>query len=138
MTTVPVEAHILRDVDLILGLDNYEAHVNRVALVPSNSTVTWQGLTPAASFTGSTSSTWVAELSGVQDWETADALAEYLFDHEGEEVPISFRPRKGTGSTFTGTVTCVPTSVGGDVSTFPVFAVTLPMSGKPTKVPAAP
>lgn len=136
MTTITVEPHILRDVDLKIGTDNYEAHVNRVELAPSTGTVTWQGLTPSASFTGSTASTWVANLSGVQDWETADALAEYLFDHEGEEVPISFRPRRGSGATFTGTVTCVPTSVGGDVSTFPVFAVTLPMSGKPTKVPA--
>ena len=137
MTAIAVEAHILRDVDLLLGTDNYEAHVNRVAFVPSTSSTTWQGLTPAASFTGNTASTWVVELSGVQDWETADALAEYLFDNDGEEVPISFRPRKGSGATFTGTVTCVPTTVGGDVSTFPVFSVTLAMSGKPVKVPAA-
>lgn len=135
MTSIASAPHILRDVDLTIGTDQYQAHVSSVALTPSNSQVTWQGLTPAATFSGTTSSTWTCVLAGVQDWATADSLAEYLFENDGEEVPISFTPRSGTGSTFEGFVTCAPPNIGGDINTVPVFSVTLGMRGKPTKAP---
>lgn len=131
MTIIPSAPHILRDVDLKIGTDNYEAHVNRVAFVPTTSTVTWQGLAPSASFSGQTAATWTCELSGVQDWTTADSLSEYLFDHEGEEVTVEFTPRKGSGKTWTAIMTCAPVTVGGDVNTVPVFAGTFGLSGRP-------
>lgn len=143
MTTVPVQPFILRDVDFTVALegdvtpDNYEFHVSRVALTPSTSVVTWQGLSPDASFSAQTSSTWVAELTGAQDWETANSLSGFLFDHEGERASITFQPRKGSSDTFTVDVTLAPASVGGDVNTVPVFSVSLGCDGKPVRTPAA-
>jgi len=137
VTIHTVDPFILRDVDLIFDVDDdFRAHVNRVQFTPSNSTVTWQGLTPSASFSGQTSSTWVCELAGAQDWTSANSLSEYLFEHEGEEVPVTFKPRAG-GTSWTAVLTLAPTAIGGDVNAVPVFAVTLGCKSKPTRVPAA-
>lgn len=145
MTTTahPVDPFILRHVDLIFGDpttgDEFRAHVSRVAFTPSNSTVVWQGLSqtdPSASFTGQSGSTWVANLAGAQDWTSATSLSDYLFEHEGEEVPVRFTPRNG-GTSWDTVLTLAPTAIGGDINSVPVFDVSLGCKSKPVKVAGA-
>lgn len=135
MSQIVSAPFVLRDCTVKLGAtDTYEAHLNRVRFVPSSQTVTWQGLSPAASFTGSGRATWTCELAGVQDWETANSLAQYLTDNDGEQIPVEFLPQIGSGlAKFTGTIIAAPVEVGGEVNAIPQFTVTLGMTGAPAR-----
>lgn len=138
MTLVAVDPLVLKDVDLTIGEgtpDQFQKHVSGVVMTPSYSPITWNGLHPDASFTDPGSGSWACTLRYVQDWETANSLSAYLFNHEGETVPMTFRPRSGTGPTFEADVTIIPGAIGGDVNAYSTAEVTLGMNGRPVLVP---
>ena len=137
MATIAVKPFVLKDVVLTVDEDNYEAHCSQVQFDPSSSTQTWQGLTPEATFTDVSIATWQATLAYAQDWETADSLSIYLYEHEGEEIDVVFKPRSGSGPTFTATLIITPGAIGGTVNQFATATVTLGCQGKPVLVPAA-
>ena len=137
MTVIAVQPFILRDVDLLIGADNYEAHVSSVRFEPSSSTVTWKGLTPAAKFSAQTSAEWTCVLTLAQDWETANSLASYLLANEGESVDVTFRPVSG-GPGFDATLILSAPAIGGDVDTIPTSQVTCGVDGVPVPVAAIP
>lgn len=127
---------VMKDVILGLGADSYEKHVSAVTFTPSASTVTWQGLSPDASFTDVTNATWTVAIEVVQDWEQVDSLCRYLFENEGEHVEATFKPRSGSGPSFTGTVIITPGAIGGAVNAVATQSVTLGLEGRPVLVPA--
>lgn len=133
MVAVAVKPFVLRDVALMIGVDNYEAHVSQCEFVPTTPQLTWTGLannTVSASGTA----TWVLTLSGAQDWETANSLSQYLHANEGIEVPVSLTPADGSG-TFDTTLTIAPANIGGSAAAFSVFTVTMGCT-KPEFTPA--
>lgn len=148
VTTPAVAPLTLKDVDLIFGelVDgvadytdgvNYKKHVDQVEFVPSSQTQSWTGL-GGNTFTDVSTATWVCTLRYAQDWDTEGSLSEYLFDHEGEHVPVKFKPRTGSGSTFEAVVVITPGSVGGQVNTIATpTSATLGCESKPTRTPAA-
>ena len=136
MPTIAVQPIVLRDVLLTIGTDSYQKHVSGVTFTPSASTVTWQGLTPDASFTAPVTATWAVTLDHAQDWETEDSLSLYLFENEGEEVPMLFEPVAG-GAGFSADVIITPGSIGGAVNSVATGSVTLGVNGRPTVIPAA-
>lgn len=134
MTVIAVAPFTLKDIDLKIAADNYEAHVSQVEFTPTTAQVTWKGLTPTAVYTDQTSPTWTCTLSGAQDWDTANSLAQYLLANAGQQKIVIFKPKKGTAGTmrtFTATCTMVPTTIGGTIDTVPVFTVTLGVVGAP-------
>lgn len=137
MAQIAVAPFVLKDVRLKIATDNYEKHVSSVILTPSTTTdkLTWQGLTPTATFTdsGVPQTTWEAQLDYAQDWETTNSLSQYLLDNAGQTKTIVFQPKAGTGKkTFTVTATIVPGPIGGAVNTVQTSQVTLPITGAPT------
>lgn len=135
MVAVAVKPFVLRDVDLVFGTDNYEAHVSQCEYVPTTPQLTWTGL--ANNTVGASgASTWVLTLSGAQDWETANSLSQYLHDHEGESIEVTLTPKSGAG-TFTSTVVVAPANIGGTAGAFSVFTVSMG-STKPDFTPVAP
>lgn len=135
MVAIAVKPFVLRDVNLVFGTDNYEAHVSQCEYVPTTPQLTWTGLannTVSASGTA----TWVLTLAGAQDWETANSLSQYLHEHEGETITVTLTPADGSG-TFTSEVTVSPANIGGTAAAFSVFTVSMG-STKPTFTPAAP
>lgn len=135
MASIAVAPIVLKDVALVVGTDNYEAHVSEVVFEPSTSIQTWQGLTPASAFTDATQATWTCKLTFAQDWVTANSLSKYLFDNEGTTKAVKFKPKKpatGTAPTWSATVVIVPGSIGGTVNAFAVATVTLGVQGKPS------
>lgn len=132
MTAVTVKPIVLKNVLFQVDVDDYAAHVSKVEFVPTPSTATWKGLSPAAVFNGSGLSTWVANVDLAQDWETPKSLARYLFAHEGESKVVKFQPQAGaTSPTFTVTLTIVPGSIGGAADAVAVSTVTMQCEGKP-------
>lgn len=135
MPTPAVAPFVLKDSIFKVALDNYEAHVSQVQFTPSASTSSWQGLTPTSSFTDVSSATWVCTLAYAQDWETANSLARYLFEHEGVSVDVEFEPIAG-GPSFTATLIITPGQIGGTVNQWATGTVSLGVSGRPELVAA--
>ena len=136
MTIIAAVPYVLKDTDLKIGADNYEAHVSGVVFTPSSGTVTWQGLTPAAAFSDATTATWVCTLNYAQDWETPNSLAQYLLANAGTAKVVVFKPSKAAGAghpIFTATLNIVAGPIGGDVNTVQVASVTCGVVGVPVK-----
>lgn len=136
MAAIAVSPFLLKDVLFSVATDSYEKHVSQVEFVPTSSTVTWKGLTPTSVFSFGTNATWVCNLTFAQDWDTTNSLARYLFDHEGDEIDVTFEPVAG-GSGFTATLIVAPGSIGGTVDAVAVSTVSLGVMGKPVYVPEA-
>lgn len=136
MSQIVVKPIVLRDVLLKIEADDYEKHVSGVTMTPTTGSVSWTGLAPDDTFTFPTATTWAVQLDYAQDWETANSLSRYLFDHEGETVTLLFEPVKG-GLGWQVEAVIVPGSIGGQVNTVATASVTLGALGKPTPIPAA-
>lgn len=135
MATIAVAPLVMKDVTLTIGTDDYKKHVDQVTFTPSAQTQTWTGL-GGNSHTDVGTATWSCVLNYVQDWETTDSLSQYLLENEGESVSVTFKPKSGSGPSFTATVTITPGAIGGSVNAYATTSVTLG-STKPVLVPAA-
>lgn len=127
MPPTPIDVKPLYLVDALLKIAtaNYEKHVSGVTFSPAVSSATWTGLTPSASFTRTGTPTWTCKLDYVQDWDTADSLSRFLFDHAGETVAVEFTPEGGaTGETIVANITIVPGDIGGAGGAYATGSVT--------------
>lgn len=127
----------LKDVTLEIGTgtpDDFSIGVSSVTFTPTASTVSWTGL-GLQTFTETTVATWAVALTYAQDWESTTSLSRYLFEHEGDVVPVTFIP-KADGPSFTADVSVTPGAIGGTVNSYAETTVTLG-STKPELVPAA-
>lgn len=135
MANIAVAPIVLKDVALVVGTDNYEAHVSEVLFEPDTSIQTWQGLTPTAVFTDATGATWTCKLTYAQDWVTANSLSKYLMDNAGTTKACKFKPKKpasGTAPTWSATLVIVPGAIGGAVNQFATASVVLGVQGVPS------
>ena len=137
MPAIAVAPFVLKDAQFTVALDNYEAHTSQVEFVPSVQTLTWQGLTPPSQYSDVGPATWTCQVTLAQDYDEALSLATFLFDHEGEKIPMTFEPQAG-GTGFTADVIITPGTIGGAVNTYAEATVTLGVQGKPVKTPATP
>lgn len=143
MALVPVQPYVFKDAVLEVDADDFASHASTIALVPSTSqeTLTWQGLTPDATFkeTSAPETAWALNITLAQDWRTAaDTLAEYLLEHAGETKTFRIQPKRGSGlRDFTVEAVVVPPQIGGDVKTVQTSTVSLPVNGDPTPGVAA-
>lgn len=135
MSIVPVTPLLLKDVEATIGTDDYRRHLSQVEFTPSSSTTSWTGL-GLNTHTDSSTATWALTLKYAQDWDDPDSLSRYLYDHEGETVAMTFRPRSGIGPSFTAQVVITPGAIGGSVNAYAETSVTLGCNGKPVLVPA--
>ncbi len=125
MAQIDVKPLVLKDMRFKVAADNYEKHVSKVQFVPSSSTKTWKGGTPAATFTDATTPTWVCQVDYVQDWETADSFSRYLFEHIGETVAAELTPTTGDDQpSFTANIVITPGAIGGQIDEFGTTSVT--------------
>lgn len=138
MTQVMPEPFVLKNATLKIGAtDTYEGSVSEVTFTPTVQTLTWQGMTPAASYSDTSSPSWVATLGYPQDWKTPNSLSRYLYDHQGETVPVEFTTNPGAG-VWTADLIITPGAVGGPVNAYAVATVQLGVSGQPQFTPPAP
>lgn len=135
MAVINVQPIILNDCTLVVGTDNYEAHVSQVQFDPSSSIVRWKGMTPTSVHSFPTTSEWACTLAYAQDWSTPNSLAQYLMANEGKTITAKFKPKKpasGTSPTVTATLVIAPGQIGGQVDQVATATVTLGVIGKPT------
>jgi hypothetical protein len=132
MATIAHSPFVLRDVDLLIGSDDYKLHTSQVEFTPATSPVTWTGL-GNNSFSATPTATWTVTMALAQDWTTENSLSRFLLENEGDEVEIEFAPQSG-GPSFTSTVTITPGGIGGTAGAVAVSSVTMSCS-KPVYVP---
>lgn len=136
MAQIAIKPIILNDVDLLLGADNYEAHVSKVQFDPTTPTVQWKGMTPAAIQNLVGTPTWMCNLDYAQDHETALALAQWLQANAGVPTVVKFKPKKpasGTAPLYTATIVPVPGPIGGALDSVAVGSVSCPVNGQPVR-----
>lgn len=118
----------------------YEKHVSSVNWEPTVQQQTWQGGTPDASLTDTSSPTWVANVTLVQDWDNPDSLCNFLLEHQGKSVAVTYKPDAAGEFSIQATITLVPPAIGGAVGVFNESTVqmgsTVPVPTFPA--PAAP
>lgn len=138
MAIVATTPFVLVDAVMTVGTDDYQSAISQVLFEPAVSTVTWQGITPTASFTAPTTPTWTCKLSYAQDWKTANSLAQYLLTNAGLSKVVVFKPQGATTGSpiFTATLIIVPGPIGGEVNTVQVGEVTCGVIGVPVKTAA--
>lgn len=136
MPTLEVQPLVLKDVELILDTagNDYRKHASGVTFNASSSQTTWTGL-GGNTHTDSQTPTWTVTIDYVQDWDSPDSLSRFLYEHEGEEIPVTFRPKSGVGPSFTSNVTIIPGSIGGQVNAYATTSATLGCD-RPVLVPA--
>lgn len=134
---------VMKDIDLVLGADEatgapFKCQVQEVTLEPNTNIVKEKALCPEGTYAESDTPEWelkVGYLVGEDSDAQKAALADWLFDNQGDKVTFWFRPRsKGRG--WKGTVTVVPGPVGGSQGQFMKGSVTLPLDGQPVQLPA--
>lgn len=113
------------------GTDEYSAHLNRAEFVPTQPTASYTDLDGKVTNFGGDSG-WVLEIGGCQDWETVNSLSQYLNEHEGEEIDVSF---PFAGATHEATVIAAAVNIGGTINTPAQFSKTLQVQGKPVSTP---
>ena len=131
MAAVAVKPIVLKDILFQVDADDYAAAVSQAQFDPASNTVTWQGGKPDATFTDTTPATWTLALTFAQDWESATSLSRYLFDHEGETIDVTLKPKASAAPSFTAKVIIVPGSIGGQIGAYSTATVTLGVQGKP-------
>lgn len=136
MAQIAVNPLFMKDVVFEVGTDSYEKHVSSVVITPATSPATWKGLNPEATFTNVGAATWTVDISFAQDWETANSLALYLFNNQGETKTVTFKPQSGSGPSVDIDVIIVAGSIGGSIDSFAETTVSLPGQGQPVLVPA--
>lgn len=129
---MPFAPYVARHVKFTLDGTEYAAEVSDAQLVPSASVQTWQGLTPPSQYSDVGPATWQCNLTFAQDYDEALSLATFLFEHEGEVIPMEFEPQVG-GASFTADVVVTPGLIGGAVNTYAEASVTLGVQGKPVR-----
>lgn len=135
MANITTTAFILLDVVLTLGADSYQSTVSQVEFTVSQNIIRWHGLGNNSQNVASVEE-WAAVLTFPQDWETTGSLSKFLLENSGETVAATFKPKSGSGPSFTSTLTLVSPNIGGTVNAIPVTTVTLGAT-KPVLVPPA-
>lgn len=137
MAILDLQPLVLKDVEAVIGDDDFRKALSKVELVPSSSSTSWTGLGGNTHTDGSTA-TWVCNMTYVQDWDSEKSLSKYLYENEGKTETFEFRPRSGVGPTFAVDVVITPGAIGGAVNAFSETSVALGCNGRPVLVPALP
>jgi hypothetical protein len=136
MAEITVQPIMMGNAKLTLGTDDYEAHVSSAMFTPGNNTpVVFKGLSQESVHTFAQKATWTLDLEYAQDHETANSLALYLLENEGETVTALFEPVDG-GAGYSADVIITPGAIGGAVDTVATGSVSLGVSGRPVRIPA--
>ena len=126
----------LNNIALTIAVDNYEASVSKVELVPTTPTVTWRGMTPTATYNVAGSPTWVLNLDFAQDHATANSLSLYTQANAGQIKTVTFKPLKpavGTAPMYSIDVLITPTTIGGAVDSIATASASFSCNGQPVR-----
>lgn len=111
-----------------IGTDEYTAHLSQCEVQPTQPTASFTDLDGVTTNMGGKSG-YVLALAGAQDYETVNGLSLYLFEHDGEDITVTFEfgDKEWTVNAIAAAVT-----IGGTTNTPALFSTTLQVKGTPT------
>lgn len=109
----------------------FGAQLTKCALTPDTSFEDDLPVLSGETQAGDADTTW--ELSGtmLQDYDL-DSLEDFCFENRLQELPFVFTPSRSGARSYSGVVTIVPITVGGDVKTRNTSDFTFRVIGEPT------
>lgn len=72
------------------------------------------------------------EVKLLDDFGQQESVSEWLWEHRGQQMPVSYIPKSALSRRIRGTITVEPINLGGDVDTVPEQTVTFDFVGMPT------
>lgn len=114
-----------------IGADEYTAHLSQCQHVPTQPTASFTDLDGVTTNFGGKSS-WALTLAGAQDYETLNGLAMFLYEHDGEDIEVTY---VFGGQTWTATIVAAAVDIGGVINTPALFSKSMPCKGKPVPTP---
>lgn len=132
-TIKPTQLSTQRNASFTIGnpADNHAAVCSSIRAEPTGSGVSFTGMTPDAVW--EENGDWQIVLTFADDYDGASSLWNYLYDHEGESLPIEFYPNIN-GQGFAATASVKAGGIGGGARAVATSTVTLRLGGKPTKI----
>jgi hypothetical protein len=109
---------------------NFECSTSQAEFVPTAAPLEAATLCGPVSAAGRTK--WAFTLGGLQDWEIADSLADFLCTNDTLKGTVEMSWPEATFK-WTADVTFVACSIGGTADALAVFSVSLPVDGAPVK-----
>jgi hypothetical protein len=82
-------------------------------------------------------SSWVLEVSYLQDWGKTDSMSKFLYDNDGVEMFFQFDPAGSTEDSIKGSCYLTSGAYGGAADENWVDDLVFPCPAKPTRVNAA-
>lgn len=131
MTTIPLtNPYTMNDAAMSFDADDYTAAIASAVITPNTPTSSTRTIGGNV-IRGVASSEWSVDVGLLQDSDST-GLLRYLFDNEGETVPVTFTPTNGADP-VSCTILIVPGAIGGTPGADPAqSSVSLPVVGRPT------
>lgn len=135
---MPFSPLLLTDCVVEIGGVDYATEISQALFNPNAAVQRFRGLKPTSNHKTYTTD-WSLDLTYAQDWDSTASLSRYLYDHEGETVTgVTFKPKSGSGPSFTVDIIVPPGAIGGTVETHATTTVTVGCLAKPVLVPPTP
>lgn len=125
-------AFVMRNASATFDTTEYKSQLTKAELVPSTETQQLKTLDPNTTHSDVDSASWTFDISGVQDWQVAQGLADFLHDNHGQVVEVVLQPKAGTGQRIaTFDVICMSPNFGGSQGEWALMELSLPVDGVP-------
>ena len=134
--------YVMKNIDLVIGDEalgpNFKCQVRSAKLTPEVDVQRTTTACPTGQYAEVGDPQWTFEigyLSGDDNGvvPVVEALAEFLLENAGEQLPVTFTPRSGEPDRWQFDVKIVPGAFGGEVGQFAEESVQLPVIGQPVK-----
>lgn len=129
----------MQESDLIFGTPDsgtdFAASASSIRCAASGTPTVFQGLKKQARYLGP--QPWTLDITLGEDYADAESFANWLWDHDGETLPVEFAPVSG-GTSFSGLVTIVSPGIGGAGGSVATSSISLEMPERPTRTIVAP
>lgn len=136
MAIIAFDPTLIEDGVVKLGTNDHSAAVVSAKYTPNVGKVRWRGVSKASQKTKYTED-WSLDIEAGLDWETASALATYLFAQIGNEIASEVKPRTGSGPSFTATVRVPPFEIAIAAEQIMTSGLSMSCTARPVLVPAA-
>jgi hypothetical protein len=130
MSIIDIDPLLIEDAVVTFGTNDHSAAVRSAVFNPNATVQRWRGMSKTSQVKKYTTD-WALDLEKAQDWETANSLSLYLRANEGLEVPVTVKPRSGSGPTFSATVLVPPIPIGGVAEQIATSTISLGCTSRP-------
>jgi len=127
MTIAPLQHKKIANIDFTIDGINYGRHTPEASWAPTVQTINYQGGTEDSKVQDLDVTGWVCNLRVPQDMQNPDSLFNFLIDHAGETVEVTYKPDPLAPFTLTADIVLPPPGqLGGARGAFAEMTIACP------------